>query len=348
MNILLTGIAGFIGSHVAELLLKQGYNVVGIDNLNDYYDPKLKLARLKNLGIELSGAPDSTITSAIHPGLRFILMDIADDAAVDALFVNGQFETVIHLAAQAGARDSVNHPRNYISSNISGFLNILEGCRLNKVRHLVYASSSSVYGLNGKVPFSEHDAVGHPVSLYAATKRSDELMAHTYSHLYGLPTTGLRLFTVYGPWGRPDMAPYLFIDAIFNDRELRIFNQGEMLRDFTYIDDVAKGIVEVLSHIPVGNENWDPQNPDQASSKAPFRVLNIGNSSPVKLMDFIKCIEAESGKEAHKIFLPMQKGDVSATFSDSSELHQLTGFIPSTPINLGVAATIDWYLGYNS
>ena len=344
-RILVTGAAGFIGAAVCRRLLEiGGFEILGLDNINDYYSPSLKYGRLATLGIASADIDWYKFSnSASHPEFRFIRMNLEDTQAMRMLFANGNFDYVINLAAQAGVRYSIDHPRAYIESNIDGFINILEGCRHNNVRHLVYASSSSVYGLNGKVPFSEHDGIAHPVSLYAATKKSNELMAHAYSKLYDLPTTGLRFFTVYGPWGRPDMSPFLFIDAILNDRPIKVFNNGDMLRDFTYIDDIVEGIVRVIDKIPQGNPDWDETNPDPASSPAPYRVYNIGNSQPVKLMDYIQCIERATGKEARKEFLPMQPGDVYQTYADSSALAEVTGFRPATPLQTGIDRTVEWF-----
>jgi UDP-glucuronate 4-epimerase len=315
MKVLVTGAAGFIGMHVAERLLARGDAVVGLDNLNDYYDPALKQARLDRL--------------APQEGFRFVRMDVADRAGIAALFAGGGFERVVHLAAQAGVRYSLQNPHAYVDSNLVGFTNILEGCRHAGVQHLVYASSSSVYGGNTKLPFSEHDNVDHPVSLYAATKKANELMAHTYSHLYGLPTTGLRFFTVYGPWGRPDMALFLFTRAILEGRPIDVFNHGKMVRDFTYIDDIAEGVVRTLDRLP-----------------EPYRVFNIGNHDPVTLNDFIEAIERATGRVAQKNFLPMQPGDVPATFADVSELAAWTGFSPATPVAVGVERFVRWYREY--
>ena len=259
------------------------------------------------------------------------------------LFANGRFDIVVNLAAQAGVRYSITNPQAYIASNVDGFINILEGCRHNGIKHLVYASSSSVYGLNGKVPFSEHDGIAHPVSLYAATKKSNELMAHAYSKLYNIPTTGLRFFTVYGPWGRPDMSPFLFIDAILHDRPIKVFNNGDMLRDFTYIDDIVEGVVRIVDVIPEGNAVWDETHPDPATSPAPYRIYNIGNQQPTKLMDYIKCIEKATGREAAKVFLPMQPGDVYQTYADSSALGEATGFKPCTRLQDGIDRTVAWF-----
>lgn len=322
MKILVTGAAGFIGMHVARRLLERGDTVVGIDNLNDYYDPKLKHARLAQL------------TS--YPGFRFEWMDIGDRLAIARLFDQVKFDRVVHLAAQAGVRHSIVNPDAYIDSNLVGFANVLEGCRHQRLEHLVYASSSSVYGGNTKVPFSEEDAVDHPISLYAATKKANELMAHSYSHLYGLPTTGLRFFTVYGPWGRPDMAYFLFVKSILEGRPINVFNSGIMKRDFTYIDDVLEGVVRVL----------DRSASPMQDSQAPFRVFNIGNHEPVELLEFIGCIEKCLGKTAQKNMLPMQEGDVLETFADVCALEAWVGFRPSIPIRQGLATFIDWYRSY--
>ena len=332
MKLLVTGAAGFIGMHVAQRLLGAGHEVVGIDDLNAYYDPALKEARLAQL--------------QAHRAFAFERMDVADTAAMQRLFEAHRFERVVHLAAQAGVRYSITHPHAYASANLVGFTNILEACRHGGVKHLVYASSSSVYGGNAKMPFSEHDSVDHPVSLYAATKKANELMAHTYSHLFGLPTTGLRFFTVYGPWGRPDMAPFLFADAMLAGRPIKVFNHGDMKRDFTYIDDIVEGVVRLLDHPPQGNPQFDPLRPDPATSRAPYRVFNIGNADPVPLMDFIGAMESAIGREATKQFLPMQDGDVPATYADTSELAALVGFAPSTPLTEGVQRFVSWYRGF--
>jgi UDP-glucuronate 4-epimerase len=273
-------------------------------------------------------------------------MQLEDAASLHALMERERFDAVIHLAAQAGVRHSIDHPQSYMDSNLQGFLNVLEGCRRYPVRHLVYASSSSVYGLNGKVPFSERDAIAHPVSLYAATKKANELMAHTYSHLYGLPTTGLRFFTVYGPWGRPDMSPFLFIDAILRHRPIKVYNHGDMWRDFTYVDDIVEGVVRILEVIPTGNPDWDALHPDPASSPAPYRIYNIGNQTPTRLMDYIATIERATGIQAEKEYLPMQPGDVYQTYADSSALAAATGFRPQTPLSEGIARTVEWFRGY--
>ena len=353
MKILVTGAAGFIGAAIIQRLFTIDSNVavVGLDNINDYYDPKLKFGRLAECGIEVAQSRDNFpwykfINSTKWENYRFIRMNLEDTNAMSMLFANEGFDIVINLAAQAGVRYSIKNPHAYIESNIAGFINILEGCRYNGVKHLVYASSSSVYGLNGKVPFSEHDGIAHPVSLYAATKKSNELMAHAYSKLYNLPTTGLRFFTVYGPWGRPDMSPFLFMDAILHDRPIKVFNNGDMLRDFTYIDDIVEGVVRIANVIPTGNTDWNEENPDPATSPAPYRVYNIGNSQPTKLMDYINCIEKAIGREAKKDFLPMQPGDVYQTYADSSALAEATGFSPNTPLEEGINKTVDWFRNY--
>ncbi|WP_333858007.1 NAD-dependent epimerase, partial [Denitromonas sp.] len=329
MKVLVTGAAGFIGMHASERLLARGDEVVGLDNLNDYYDPQLKRDRLARI--------------EPHPNFRFVKMDVADRPGIEKLFADEKFDRVIHLAAQAGVRYSIENPHAYIDSNIVGFMNILEGCRHNKVQHLAYASSSSVYGGNTKMPFSEHDSVDHPISMYAATKKANELMAHTYSHLFGLPTTGLRFFTVYGPWGRPDMALFLFTKATLEGRPIDVFNHGKMQRDFTYVDDIVEGVIRVLDHTAESDPEFNADQPDPGRSKAPFRVFNIGNHSPVQLMDYIGAIESALGMEAKKNFLPMQDGDVPATYADTSELNAWTGFQPDTSVKDGVARFVAWY-----
>ena len=335
MKVLVTGAAGFIGMHTAATLLARGDEVVGIDNLNDYYDPQLKLDRLALL----AALPDAA-------RFRFEKLDLADGPGMAALFARERFDRVVHLAAQAGVRYSLENPGAYAQSNLVGFVNVLEGCRHHEVEHLVYASSSSVYGGNVKMPFAESDPVDHPVSLYAATKKANELMAHTYSHLYGLPTTGLRFFTVYGPWGRPDMAPMLFTRAILAGEAIKVFNHGQMRRDFTYIDDIVEGVVATLDRIPAGDETFNREQPNSSSSWAPYRVFNIGNSEPVALMDFIGALEKTLGQEAVKNFQPMQPGDVVATFADTSRLEAWTGVHPTTSVVDGVKHFADWYRAY--
>jgi UDP-glucuronate 4-epimerase len=332
MKVLLTGAAGFIGMHVALRLLERGDEVVGLDNLNDYYDVQLKLDRLARL--------------TPHDAFRFVRIDVADRAAMAALFDEEGFDRVVHLAAQAGVRYSLKNPDAYVDANIVGFMNILEGCRHGAVKHLVYASSSSVYGGNTKMPFSEADSVDHPVSIYAATKKANELMAHTYSHLYALPTTGLRFFTVYGPWGRPDMALFLFTRAMLEGRAIDVFNRGDMLRDFTYIDDIVEGVIRTLDRAAEPDAAFDAQAPHPGRSQAPYRVFNIGNQGPVKLMDFIQAIERALGIEAQKNLLPMQPGDVPATYADVSALTEWTGFTPRTEVIEGVTNFVRWYRDY--
>ncbi|MGE5386630.1 MAG: NAD-dependent epimerase [Betaproteobacteria bacterium] len=332
MKILVTGAAGFIGMHTSLRLLARGDEVVGIDNLNDYYDPTLKEARLARL--------------APHAGFRFVKLDVADRPGMDALFARERFDRVIHLAAQAGVRYSLQNPHAYVDSNLVGFVNILEGCRHHGVQHLAYASSSSVYGGNTKMPFSEHDSVDHPVSLYAATKKANELMAHTYSHLYGLPTTGLRFFTVYGPWGRPDMALFLFTKAILEGRSIDVFNHGKMQRDFTYIDDIVEGVIRVCDRTAEPNPAYVAETPDPGTSNVPYRVFNIGNHDPVPLLDFIGAIEAALGKTADKNFLPLQDGDVPATYADTAALRDWVDFAPATPVPEGVGRFVAWYRDY--
>jgi UDP-glucuronate 4-epimerase len=331
-KILVTGAAGFIGFHLSRRLLQKGETVVGLDNLNPYYDVTLKEARLSLL--EKNGV------------FRFIRADIADRKAMAALFEAERFDIVVHLAAQAGVRYSLENPHAYVESNIVGFMNILEGCRHRHVRHLVFASSSSVYGANTRTPFSVHDNVDHPLSLYAATKKANELMAHTYASLYGLPCTGLRFFTVYGPWGRPDMALFLFTRAIMEGRPIDVFNEGRMERDFTYIDDIVEGVVRIMERIPAPNAAWNGARPDPAISFAPYRLYNIGNNRPVALMDFIAILEGHLGREAKKNFLPMQAGDVPATYADIDDLIVDAGFKPATPIEEGIGRFVAWYREY--
>ncbi|TEW81829.1 NAD-dependent epimerase [Serratia marcescens] len=332
MKFLVTGAAGFIGYHVAERLLTAGHQVVGIDNLNDYYDVGLKTARLDRL--------------ADKPGFRFIKLDLADREGMAALFAEHQFQRVIHLGAQAGVRYSLVNPLAYADANLIGHLNVLEGCRHNKVEHLLYASSSSVYGLNRKLPFATEDSVDHPVSLYAATKKANELMAHSYSHLYGLPTTGLRFFTVYGPWGRPDMALFKFTKAILAGESIDVYNHGEMHRDFTYIDDIAEAIVRLQAVIPQADPSWTVEQGSPATSSAPYHVYNIGNNMPVKLMEYIRALEQALGVTARKNMLPMQPGDVMDTSADTEELYRDIGFKPETSVEEGVKRFVDWYKAF--
>jgi UDP-glucuronate 4-epimerase len=332
MKILITGAAGFIGFHVAERLLAQGHDVVGIDNLNDYYDVNLKLARLARIETQ--------------PNFRFLKLELADRAAMAELFAREQFERVIHLGAQAGVRYSIDNPHAYADANLVGHLNVLEGCRQNGVGHLLYASSSSVYGLNRKTPFATSDSVDHPVSLYAATKKANELMSHSYAHLYDLPTTGLRFFTVYGPWGRPDMALFKFTQAILEGRPIDVYNHGDMRRDFTYIDDIAEAVVRLTEVIPTRNPEWTVETGTPAESSAPYRVYNIGNSQPVQLTEFIRQLEQALGVTAQMNLLPMQPGDVLETSADTSALEAAIGFKPHTDLQVGLAQFVAWYRGY--
>ena len=332
MKILLTGAAGFIGMHTSHKLLQRGDEVIGLDNLSDYYDPVLKQARLKQL--------------QPWPKFKFIKADVSDTAGLIDIFAKEKPERVIHLAAQAGVRYSLINPQAYIQSNLVGFGNILEACRQHHVEHLVYASSSSVYGGNTKVPFAVSDPVDHPVSLYAATKKANELMAHSYSHLYGLPTTGLRYFTVYGPWGRPDMAPWLFTEAILQDKPINVFNHGQMQRDFTFVDDIAEGTMRVLDHIAKADAAFDPSAPDAGRSLAPYRVYNIGNNQPVQLLQFIETLQAALGKKAQLNLMPMQAGDVVATYADIEDLVKDIKFNPEFKLQNGLLAWVDWYKKY--
>ena len=352
MKILITGGAGFIGYHLSKALLADKKNIiVGLDNLNDYYDIQLKKDRLKLLGLEEEDImPDKLCISRIFSSYKFVYTDLTNKVVLQKLFEREKFDIVVNLAAQAGVRYSLINPDAYIHSNISGFLNLLEACRNNPVKHLVYASSSSVYGLNGKIPFSVHDDISHPVSLYAATKKSNELMAHTYSYLYNIPVTGLRFFTVYGPYGRPDMSPSLFAHAIFKDEPIKIFNYGKMRRDFTYIDDIVNGVIKVMYKIPVADPDWDKLKMDPASSVAPYRIYNIGNQCPVTLMEYIASFEKAIGKEAKKEYLPMQAGDVLETYSDMTEMVNDFGYLPKTSVEEGVQKFVDRfkvYYGYS-
>ena len=334
-TILVTGAAGFIGAALSIRLLRRGDRVVGLDNLNDYYDPSLKQARLREIeAVAPSGA------------WRFEPLALEDADGLLAVFAAERPHVVVNLAAQAGVRYSLENPAAYIQSNLVGFGNLLEGCRHHGTENLVYASSSSVYGGNRNLPFHERQPVNHPVSLYAASKKANELMAHTYSHLYGLPATGLRFFTVYGPWGRPDMAIYLFTRAVFEGKTIKVFNHGNMVRDFTYVDDIVEGIVRVLDHPPQGNPDWNANQPDPSSSPAPYRLYNIGNNEPVKLMDFIEAIEDAAGRKAPKAFLPIQPGDVQRTFADVSDLERDFGYKPTTDVRTGVQHFVDWYRNY--
>lgn len=335
MKILVTGSAGFIGFYVAKAFLERGDEVVGIDNLNDYYDAGLKYGRLSEAGIIRNTVEEGKYVQSVkYPRYRFVKGDITDRGLIDRLFETEKFDRVCHLAAQAGVRYSIDHPYAYIDSNITGFINILEACRHHNILHLVYASSSSVYGMNEKTPYSESDRTDAPVSLYAATKKANELMAHSYSKLFGLPATGLRFFTVYGPWGRPDMAPFLFMKSIMEGEKIRVFNGGDLYRDFTYIDDIVRGMVRITDHVPCG--------------EVPYKIYNIGNSSPVSLMDFIAVIEHATGKKAVREMAGMQPGDVYCTYADTSRLEQDFGYKPSTPLSEGIAALYQWYSHYYS
>jgi len=330
--VLVTGAAGFIGFHLAKRLLDRGDCIIGLDNLNDYYDVRLKEARLAQL--------------QVHPYFQFVKLDLSDRVGIADLFKRQPIRRVVHLAAQAGVRYSLVNPHAYTTSNVEGFLNILEGCRHHKAEHLVYASTSSVYGGHTHMPFSVHDNVDHPVSLYAATKKANELMAHCYAHLYRFPITGLRFFTVYGPWGRPDMALFLFTKAILEGQPIDVFNHGKMQRDFTYVDDIVEGVVRVLDRPAQPDPQWSGDKPDPGGSSAPYRLYNIGNHQPVELLRFIEVLEQTLGKQAEKNFLPLQDGDVPATYADVADLMRDTGFKPATPIEIGIARFVEWYRGY--
>ena len=347
MKYLVTGAAGFIGFHVVRHLLEKGEEVVGLDSINSYYSLELKFARLAELGIAREKMESGVlVNSSKSNNYRFVQQDLVDKEALLRLFETEKFEVVIHLAAQAGVRNSILHPEDYLHSNFTGFLHILECCRFHPVKHLVFASSSSVYGSNAKMPFATSDGVDHPISLYAASKKANELMAHSYSHLFGIPTTGLRFFTVYGPWGRPDMAYFLFADAIRKGEPIQVFNQGQMKRDFTYIDDIVSGVLLVADRPATVNSNFDRQHPDPSSSAAPYKLYNIGNSSPVPLLEFIEAIEKGLGKKAKMEFLPMQPGDVVETHADISELMQDMGYEPKISVVQGVAEFTKWYLNF--
>jgi UDP-glucuronate 4-epimerase len=346
MKILITGAAGFIGYHLINKIIKDGSEAIGLDSINDYYEVGMKYDRLSSAGILKKAIRyNHLVKSTSLPSYSFIQLKLEDKVNLDALFLSEQFDVVVNLAAQAGVRYSITNPAAYIDSNIVGFANLLECCRHNNIKHFVYASSSSVYGLNESIPFTTNQTVDHPISLYAATKKSNELMAHVYSHLYGLPTSGLRFFTVYGPWGRPDMAMFLFTKAIIEEKPIQVFNNGEMERDFTYVDDIVDGVIRVIKKPASSNENWNGLKPAPSSSTAPYQLYNIGNSKPVKLIDFITAIEKKLGKKAQKLLMPMQPGDVLKTYADISELKKL-GYKPITSIEEGVNSFIDWYINY--
>jgi UDP-glucuronate 4-epimerase len=344
MKILVTGTAGFIGSHLAQRLLARGDEVVGLDSINDYYDPRVKYGRLARAGLtDEDIAFNTLLQSSTLPGYRFVRMQLEDKQALDSLFKAERFDAVCHLAAQAGVRYSLENPQAYIDSNIVGFINILEACRHHGVENLSFASSSSVYGLNETLPFSTSHNVDHPISLYAASKKSNELMAHTYAHLFGIRATGLRFFTVYGPWGRPDMALFLFTKAALEGKPIQVFNHGDMLRDFTYIDDIVEGVVRVIDNPASANAQWQGRQPDPGSSSAPYKIYNIGNNNPVRLMDFIEAIEKAIGKPIEKVMMPLQAGDVPATFADVSDLVENLGYQPATPVQQGIDNFVSWY-----
>ncbi len=343
MKILITGTAGFIGHHCAIAFERAGYEVVGLDNINDYYDPELKFGRLKAQGFETSQISENKLIKSKTSNISFIKMDLTDKDAMNSLFEKQKFDYVCHLAAQAGVRYSIENPDAYVQSNVVGFLNIIENCRHHNIKHLVFASSSSVYGLNKSMPFHPDDHTDHPISLYAATKKSNEMMAHTYAHLYNIPMSGLRFFTVYGDWGRPDMAPFLFTDAAFHDRTIKVFNNGDMFRDFTYVGDIVKSVVKLMPISAKPDEKWDDKNPNPSSSSAPYKIYNIGNHDPVRLMDFIESIEKAVGKEIKKEMLPMQPGDVQFTYADVEGLTKTINFKPNTPLQEGIDKFVAWY-----
>ena len=346
MKVLITGTAGFIGFHLVSRLLQDDHQVVGLDHMNDYYDINLKYDRLREHGVEVEGKPDGLYESETTSNYRFLKADLQDKDAVMSLFEEESFDVVVNLAAQAGVRHSLTHPQDYIDYNVTGFLNVLEACRFHPVKHLIYASSSSVYGLNTKMPFSVKHNVDHPVSLYAATKKSNELMAHTYSHLFDIPTTGLRFFTVYGPWGRPDMALFLFTKAMLEGNSIDVYNYGDMQRDFTYVDDIVESISRLAPLPPEGDENWSGDAPDPSKAKAPYQLFNIGNNSPVNLMDFIEEIEKNLGMEAEKNMMPIQPGDVERTWADVEDLFEYIDYRPQVGIEEGIAEFVEWYKGY--
>jgi UDP-glucuronate 4-epimerase len=346
-KVLVTGVAGFIGFHLVNKLIQEGYEIIGLDNINEYYDINLKYERLLKLGFMKPNIKENfLITSTLFPNCKFIKCDIADHDYVVKLLIEQKFDYVINLAAQAGVRYSIDFPRAYTHSNIDGFLSILEGCRHSGVKHLIYASSSSVYGMNGSLPFSEQDPTEHPLALYGATKKANEMMAHSYSNLFNLPTTGLRFFTVYGPWGRPDMALFLFANAILNNKEINIFNNGEMTRDFTYVGDIVESISRLITKVATPNANWDSKKPEISSSLAPYRIFNIGNSSPIKLMRYIETLENFLGKKAKYNFMPMQAGDVLATYANTNSLENHINYKPNTSIEEGISKFVFWYKDY--
>jgi UDP-glucuronate 4-epimerase len=347
MKILITGTAGFIGFHLAKKLIDEGHEITGLDNINDYYDVRIKYARLMQAGIDQKKIEDGKILdSSVYPNYRFFKSDLENQTAVLNLFESEKFDVVVNLAAQAGVRYSIENPFIYVKSNVNGFINILEGCRQNNVQNLIYASTSSVYGLNTKMPLSPHEPTEHPMTLYAATKKANEMMAHSYSHLYGLPTTGLRFFTVYGPWGRPDMALFLFTKAILAGEPINVFNKGEMVRDFTYVEDIAEAISRLCIKPAIENANWNGSSPDSATSSCPYRIFNIGNSNPIKLIDYINALESSLQKKAIMNLMPMQLGDVPKTHADSIDLNEWIDFCPETSVQDGIQKFVNWYKEY--